>query len=115
MPKILIQVEGLIVLLLSIYVYSLTDFGWLLFILLLLVPDISMLGYLSNKRVGAIVYNIFHTYTIPAAIIAISLLFSIEILLAAGLIWTAHIGMDRLVGFGLKYDTDFKDNHLQRI
>jgi|SRR5690625_4446463 hypothetical protein len=115
MPKVFIHVEGLIVLLLSIYVYSLTDFGWLLFILLLLTPDISMLGYLSNNRIGAIIYNLFHTYTSPAVVIAISLLFSIPILLAIGLIWMAHIGMDRTAGFGLKYYTNFKDNHLQRI
>ena len=101
--------------LLSIYVYSLTDFGWLLFILLLLVPDISMLGYLSNNRIGAVIYNIFHTYTTPVLIIIIGLFFSIQILLAIGLIWTAHIGMDRAVGFGLKYHTDFKDNHLLKI
>src|SRR5690625_4036603 len=115
LPKILIHVEGLIVLLLSIYVYSLTDFGWLLFIPLLLVPDISMLGYLSNNRIGAIIYNIFHTYTTPVLLITISLFFSLQILLAIGLIWTAHIGMDRTVGFGLKYQTDFKDNHLLKI
>lgn len=115
MPKRLIHLEGLVVLLFSIYIYSLTDFGWLLFILLLFAPDLSMLGYLRNKQVGAVIYNIFHTYIVPAAVITLGIVFSIQILLAIGLIWLAHIGMDRTVGFGLKYDTDFKDTHLQRI
>ncbi|WP_164216057.1 DUF4260 domain-containing protein [Virgibacillus sp. YIM 98842] len=115
MPKLLIHLEGLTVLLLCIYFYSLTDYGWLLFILLLFAPDLSMLGYLANNSIGAFVYNIFHTYVLPLIFIAISLLFSIQVLLAIGLIWTAHIGLDRSVGYGLKYHTGFKDTHLQRI
>jgi cellulose synthase/poly-beta-1,6-N-acetylglucosamine synthase-like glycosyltransferase len=115
MPKLLIHLEGSAVLLVSIYFYYLTGFGWLLFILLLFAPDLSMLGYLINNRIGAVVYNIFHTYLSPLIFIALSILFSIQLLLAIGVIWTAHIGMDRTVGYGLKYHTNFKDTHLQRI
>ncbi|GAB3799715.1 DUF4260 domain-containing protein [Virgibacillus kimchii] len=115
MPKILIHLEGLAVLLLSVYFYFLVDYGWLFFILLLFAPDLSVLGYFADKKTGAVIYNIFHTYIVPVMCIVIALLFSIQLLLAIGLVWTAHIGMDRTVGFGLKYHTDFKDTHLQRI
>lgn len=115
MNKILLHTEGFIVFVLSIYFYASFDFSWLLFFILLLSPDIAMLGYLINKKIGAIVYNLFHTYTTSLAVILFGFLFSFPILLAIGLIWTAHIGMDRMVGYGLKYPTSFKENHLHRV
>lgn len=115
MNKKILHLEGLTVFGLSLYLYWLNDFSWLLFFLLILAPDFSMVGYLFNPSFGAKLYNIFHTYVISLLIIFFSLIFSNSTLLAVGIIWTAHIGMDRMVGYGLKYPTHFKDNHLNRL
>jgi hypothetical protein len=113
--KILLHIEGLAVLALSIYFYGYNQFSWLLFMVLLLAPDISMLSYLVNNTIGARIYNFFHTYTIVIIVIFLGLLFENQTALAIGLIWSAHIGMDRMIGYGLKYPTEFKDTHLNRV
>ncbi|WP_096271991.1 DUF4260 domain-containing protein [Paucisalibacillus globulus] len=115
MNKILLHVEGLAVLVLSLYFYWDSQFSWVLFLVLLFAPDISMLGYVVNNRIGARIYNIFHTYTIAIIIIFVGLLFENQTALAIGLIWSSHIGMDRMIGYGLKYPTEFKDTHLNRV
>ncbi len=115
MNKILLHLEGLAVFVLCIYVYRYYELSWLLFFILLFAPDISMLGYFINKKIGAVVYNIFHTYTISIPVTVFGFLSSQPFIFEVGLIWTAHIGMDRLFGFGLKYPTDFKDTHLNRV
>lgn len=74
-----------------------------------------MIGYVKNTKIGAILYNMIHTYSLSVLLILVSLLLSNLTLLSIGFIWTAHIGMDRAVGFGLKYPADFKDTHLQRL
>ncbi|WP_422123465.1 DUF4260 domain-containing protein [Planococcus sp. X10-3] len=115
MNKILLHLEGLGVLLFSLYFYSYFQFSWVLFILLILAPDVSMIGYLFNNRIGAILYNVVHTYSLAIFIIACGMFFSSQITLAIGLILASHIGMDRMFGFGLKYPTNFKDSHLNRV
>jgi len=90
-------------------------FGWLLFAVLLLAPDLSMVGYLGGVKIGAPFYNIVHTLVGPLLLITFSLATARVSLLLYGLIWTAHIAMDRMLGFGLKYPTTFKDTHLQRV
>ena len=114
-PGILLRVEGSLVLALSVLLYRQLHFGWLLFAILILSPDISMVGYLGGVKIGASVYNLVHTLAGPLLLIAFSVFTTREWLLAYGLIWTAHIGMDRMLGFGLKYPTNFKDTHLQRV
>jgi len=114
-PKLLLQIEGGAVLLAAGILYHQSHGSWLWFALLFLVPDFSMLGYLANKKLGALFYNLAHTYTAP--FLALSALWfsgqtSYSWLI---LIWFAHIGMDRLLGYGLKYETAFKDTHLQRV
>ncbi len=74
-----------------------------------------MLAYGINNHVGANIYNLFHTYIISILIVIIGAYFKIDIVIMIGLIWTAHIGMDRMFGYGLKYETDFKDTHIQRL
>lgn len=113
--KVLLHIEGAAVLLLSLYFYGYHEYSWLLFILLLFVPDLSMLGYLANNKVGAKVYNIFHTYSVVIIVIFIGIMLVQPTILAIGLIWSAHIGMDRMIGYGLKYPTEFKDTHLNRV
>ena len=115
MNKIILHMEGLMVLLLSVSIYWLNEYSWGLFFILLLAPDISMIGYLVNKKVGAKCYNLFHTYSLPIMTVLIGVFLSNYLIVAIGLIWSAHIGMDRALGYGLKYETDFKDTHLNRV
>lgn len=86
---------------------------WLL--LLLLVPDVSMLGYLGGPRLGALTYNLVHNLVIGLAALAIGWFAAIAPLALAGAVLVAHVGMDRSLGYGLKLPTDFKDTHLGRI
>ena len=86
-----------------------------MFAVLFFVPDISMIRYAVNTRVGAALYNLIHAYAFPAALGLIGLWLAAGVLVALSLIWFAHIGLDRVLGFGLKYPTVFKDTHLQRV
>nr|WP_237417238.1 DUF4260 domain-containing protein [Halobacillus litoralis] len=114
-PKLWIHLEGFLIFILSLYFYMTTGYSLWLFFLLLLVPDVFMLGYIINARAGAVIYNIGHTYVLPGLVLFSSLFFQWELIHALALIWTAHIGMDRTIGYGLKYGTDFKHTHQQRI
>jgi hypothetical protein len=86
-----------------------------LFLALILAPDLAMLGYLINIRAGSVIYNTVHFYAVPAILTAIALAFNVPTLLLIAFIWFAHIGMDRVAGYGLKYPTEFKDTHMQRV
>jgi hypothetical protein len=111
-PRPLLHLEGAAVLVVSLFSYNWIHAGWLQFALLFLVPDISMLGYLANVRVGAISYNAVHCYVAPLGLAAWSFATNRPAVLALSLIWIAHIGFDRMLGYGLKYPTHFKDTHL---
>jgi hypothetical protein len=74
-----------------------------------------MLGYPINPRIGAYCYNAVHTYVGPLLLALIGLFASVPICVATALIWVAHIGFDRLLGYGLKYPTAFTDTHLGKI
>jgi hypothetical protein len=115
MVKKLIHAEGFVVLLAAIYIYSLNEFSWWMFFLLLLAPDLSMLAYLINQQIGTQIYNWFHTYVISILFSLVGVVLGIDVVYMLGLIWTAHIGMDRLVGYGLKYPSSFKETHIQKI
>lgn len=115
LPRLLLRVEGLAVLLLSLHFYNELGGEWLLFALLFLTPDLSMLGYLSGPAAGAITYNLAHTYLFPCVLAAIGMMIGQPSLYPLALIWSAHIGFDRLIGYGLKYSTGFKETHLGRI
>jgi hypothetical protein len=111
-PKIILQVEATGVLAAAVIAYAWNGGGWLMFALLFLAPDISMLGYLGGRRLGAGFYNLAHTYALPAALAAYGLYQAQPLALDIALIWIAHIGFDRLLGFGLKYQTAFRHTHL---
>jgi hypothetical protein len=111
-PRFLLQLEGAFVFVSSLLAYRYNQGSWLQFVLLFLVPDVSMFGYLVNTRIGAIVYNAIHTYVGPLILAGYSLWAGHHTRLLLALIWFAHIGFDRLLGFGLKYPTRFKDTHL---
>lgn len=115
MNKIILHLEGFAVLVLSIYFYKYNQFSWSFFFMLLFVPDISLFGYFINNKKGAIIYNLGHNYIFATITIILGLKLSNQTALAIGLIWSAHIGMDRMLGYGLKYPTRFKDTHLSRV
>ncbi len=114
-PAALLRVEGVALLVLSVLLYRVNGGGWLMFGVLLLAPDLSMLGYLAGPQVGAAIYNTFHTYAMPAVVGALGMIFASPLTVAVALIWFAHIGMDRTVGYGLKFPSSFKDTHLERV
>ena len=114
-PGVLLRIEGAVLLALSVLLYWLNGGSWVLFGLLFLAPDVSMLGYVVGTRVGAVVYNVFHTYALPAALAGYGLVGGSTVAVSAALIWFAHIGMDRMLGYGLKYPSGFKDTHLGRL
>lgn len=114
-PRLLLQLEGGLVLAASTWAYGRLGGGWLLFALLLLTPDAFMLGYFGGPRLGAAVYNTGHTYLAPAALAIIGWSIDQPLALTVALIWTAHIGLDRLLGFGLKYPAAFGHTHLSRV
>jgi Domain of unknown function (DUF4260) len=114
-PSGLLKLEGAVVFLIALVLYSRSGSGWLMFVLLFFVPDVSMIGYGVNTKIGAGLYNVVHAYVLPAALGLIGLWLADGVLVSLSLIWFAHIGCDRLLGFGLKYPTVFKDTHLQRV
>lgn len=115
LPAILERLEAIFIAAAAVIAYAYLHGDGLFFILLLFVPDVSMIGYVANPRVGSVIYDAAHTYFVPAVLLAVGL--ALESLVAAqiALIWITHIGIDRLLGFGLKYPTAFKETHLQRI
>lgn len=114
-PRLLLHIEGAAVLLTACVGYHQLHGSWLWFALLILTPDLFMLGYIVNKAVGAAIYNLAHTYTAPLLLFTIFWLAGQESYSWLVLIWLAHIGLDRMLGYGLKYETAFKDTHLQRV
>ncbi|WP_304177987.1 DUF4260 domain-containing protein [Phenylobacterium aquaticum] len=111
-PKAILRLEGGVVLAVAAAAYSQAGSGWMLFALLFLVPDVSMLGYLAGRRIGAVGYNLGHSYLGPAALGAYGLWSATPLAVSVALIWVAHIGFDRMLGYGLKYATGFKHTHL---
>jgi hypothetical protein len=115
LPRRLLHLEGLAALVASLVVYFEFDYGWLLLVVLILAPDLSMVGYLAGSAVGALTYDLAHTYVLPLTLAVVGVLGDWDTAVQLALIWTAHIGADRLLGYGLKYPTAFKDTHLQRV
>ena len=114
-PSTLLRTEEFALLLLTLFAYHRLHYSWLFFAILFLTPDLFMLGYLLNAHLGAAIYNLAHTLTLPLALLFISYLQRWHLAPAVALIWTAHIAFDRLLGYGLKYPTFFKDTHIQHI
>jgi hypothetical protein len=114
-PSALLRTEESTLFLATLLAYQHLHYSWLLFAILFLTPDLFMLGYLINVRIGATTYNLAHTLTLPLALLWVSYLQHWPLAASIALIWTAHIAFDRLLGYGLKYPTHFKDTHLQHI
>jgi Domain of unknown function (DUF4260) len=114
-PPILLRLEEAALLAATLYAYHYLHYSWLLFAILFLTPDLFMLGYLHNPRTGSALYNLAHTLFLPIPLFLIAYVTNHPLAAAIALIWTAHITLDRLLGYGLKYPTFFKDTHLQHI
>ena len=114
-PIALQRLEGGVMLVLALLLYWKLSGSWLLLIVLILAPDLFMLGYLRGPRVGGSLYNLGHTWLLPGVLAMAAIFGSSSLLVQLALIWFAHIGVDRLLGYGLKLPTDFQDTHLGRI
>lgn len=111
-PITLLRAEGAALLAFTLIAYAHSGGNWILFAVLLLAPDLSALGYLAGTSIGAACYNLAHTTVLPLALGAYAVLGGQTALLPFALIWLAHIGMDRLLGYGLKYPDSFTHTHL---
>ena len=116
MPLRLLRLEGVVLLVAALagYVTGLDEPWWLVPVLIF-VPDAFMAGYAASSRAGAMLYNVAHSYPAPAALGLLAVVAEGPLWQGVALIWFAHIGMDRALGYGLKYEADFKDTHLGRI
>jgi hypothetical protein len=114
--KATLHLEGLAVLAAAVWVYfAQLDASWIAFALLLLVPDLSLLGFLRDMRLDAVMYNAVHNYVLVIAVIAAGFVSGADAVTGLGLILAAHVGMDRAMGYGLKYPTAFVHTHLRRV
>jgi hypothetical protein len=114
-PRALLRLEGLAMLVGAVAAYVALGERFWLFAALFLVPDLSLLGYLRGPRVGAIVYNAGHSLIGPLVLASVGVVAGLPIVLPGALVWVAHIGFDRALGYGLKYGTAFADTHLGRL
>jgi hypothetical protein len=113
--RILLRLEGLTLFAGMVLLYAVWGGSWLVFALLVLAPDLSFLAYLAGSRPGAIVYNAAHSYLAPVALLTAGFALEWPLLLSIAMIWLAHIGIDRALGYGLKYQAGFGFTHLGRI
>ncbi|MDX1462342.1 MAG: DUF4260 domain-containing protein [Marinirhabdus sp.] len=113
--KNVLKIEELGLFVLGICAFSTLPFAWWWFLVLLLTPDIGMLGYLVNNKVGAFTYNMFHHRAVAVAFIIFGYFYANEIILLIGVMLFSHIAFDRMFGYGLKYPSGFKDTHLGKI
>ena len=115
LPRALLHAEGVAVAVAAVVLYFHAGYPWWLLVALALAPDLSAVGYLAGSTVGAAAYNAAHTYTFPVVLATVGVVADSDTALRLALIWFLHIGVDRAMGYGLKYRTGFKDTHLQRV
>jgi Domain of unknown function (DUF4260) len=113
MPRLVLRGEGLALFCFGIAAFGSASLSW--WLALFLAPDIGLAGYLAGPRIGAIAYNALHTITLPVCLTALGIVGESTLLFGVAAIWTAHIGFDRMLGYGLKYSTEFGHTHLGRI
>lgn len=113
--RTLLRLEGVALTLASVVFYSYFEGSWAMFAILLLTPDLSFLGYLGGPRAGAAAYNTAHAAIIPMLLGIVCMVVPSALAMHLALIWSAHIGIDRALGYGLKYDAGFSFTHLGRI
>jgi len=115
LPRFLLHVEGAVAAAAAVTLYFHLGYPWWLLVVLALAPDVSMLGYLGGPAAGAVTYDLAHTYALPVVLGVVGVLAGADLPVQVALIWITHIGVDRAIGYGLKYPTAFQDTHLQRV
>jgi hypothetical protein len=110
-----LRAEGAAALVAGIWLYAAFGGQWLWLIPLLLVPDVSMVGYLGGPQPGALIYNLAHNWAVAIVVTGLGVVLGNAPLEIAGSVLMAHIGADRALAYGLKYPTSFTDTHLGRI
>ena len=110
-----IRLEWAAVAVVAVAFYAMAGVSWWLFAVLILAPDLSMLGYLAGPRVGAIAYNGLHILIVPLLLALAGSILGNSLAIAVALIWITHIAVDRALGYGLKLPSGFQDTHLGRI
>jgi hypothetical protein len=113
--RILLRLEGLTLFAGMLLLYWIWGGSWWVFAILFLAPDLSFIAYLSDAKTGAIVYNAAHSYMAPVALLTTGFATGEPLTLSLAMIWLAHIGIDRALGYGLKYQAGFGFTHLGRI
>lgn len=113
--RTLLRIEGVCVLFAALTVYAKLGLSWKTFALFFLTPDLSLLGYLAGSRLGSVSYNMAHSYIGAVACLTMGFVLAHPMMITAGLIWGAHIGFDRTLGYGLKYAAGFGFTHLGPI
>ncbi|HKU06787.1 MAG TPA: DUF4260 domain-containing protein [Bradyrhizobium sp.] len=113
--RILLRLEGVVLFAGMTLLYGFWEGSWLVYAILFLAPDLSFAAYLAGPKAGAIVYNAAHSYLAPVALMTVGLAMAAPLTLSLAMIWLAHIGIDRALGYGLKYHTGFAFTHLGRI
>jgi Domain of unknown function (DUF4260) len=113
--RTLLRAEGLTLFAGMTLLYWLWGGPWWVYAVLILAPDLSFLGYLAGPKIGAVVYNVAHSYLVPMVLMTAGFGFAPPLLVSVAMIWLAHIGFDRALGYGLKYSAGFGFTHLGRI
>jgi hypothetical protein len=114
-PRWILHLEGAAIFAAALYFFHAGHYHWWVFAVLFLFPDLFMLGYLKDAVWGSAAYNAVHTLTGPLLLLGVALIALAPQCIPYGLIWLAHIGFDRALGYGLKYPTSFRDTHLQHV
>jgi hypothetical protein len=115
LPAVLLRLEGLVLFGAALTLYVREDYSLLLLAVLFLAPDLSFVGLAGGPRAGAVAYDAAHTYVGPILLTSVALIAEWTTGVQLGLIWLAHIGIDRALGYGLRYPDAFRDTHLQRV
>ena len=113
--RTLLRLEGVVLFAGMTLLYALWDGSWWVYAILFLAPDLSFAAYLAGPKAGAIVYNAAHSYLLPVALMTAGLAMASPLVLSIAMIWLAHIGFDRALGYGLKYASGFGFTHMGRI
>lgn len=114
-PRLLLRAEGALLFVLATAGFAASGLSWWLYAVLFFAPDLGFAAYGAGPRIGAVVYNALHTTIAPGALAGLGLIVGSTTILGLAAVWAAHIGFDRMVGYGLKYATGFGDTHLGRI
>ena len=113
--KTLIKIEELFLVALSFYLFLNLHYAWWWFLILFFAPDLSMIGYLVNPKVGALTYDFVHHKGTAVALFVLGSVLHLQWGQAAGLIILGHSSFDRILGYGLKYSDSFQHTHLGMI